>query len=501
MFRASRVSKTFPGVQALSDVSLSVASGEIHALIGENGAGKSTLVKIIGGAIEADSGEITLADAPLPKGDPVAVRADGVGIIYQEFALVPELSIAENVFLGREIARWGWLLRRRMRVEAAKFLARLGVPVGPETLVRDSSVGVCQLVEIARALASGSRLLILDEPTATLTPGEIERMFATLRQLRADGLGIIYISHRLEEVEELCDRVTVLRDGRWVATAEVAESTRDQWIHWMVGRALSDRSARTPAEVGPATAGEPSEPRLVVADLASPPFFRRASFELAPGEVVGLAGLVGAGRSSVGLCLGGALPIRSGTVRLHGRSVRFAHPAEAIRAGVGYLTEDRKGRGIFPDLGVSENVTMGTLSEFARGGVVIESRRRDAARAACERFDVRTASLEKRISELSGGNQQKALLARLLLHPLSVVILDEPTRGIDVGARAEIYRLVRDLAATGVSVLFISSDLPELLEVSDRIVVMREGVTTGALDRAVATQEAIMALATSEEAA
>ncbi|MGE3164765.1 MAG: sugar ABC transporter ATP-binding protein [Planctomycetota bacterium] len=493
----TRVSKAFPGVQALAGVDFEVAAGEIHALIGENGAGKSTLVKILGGAFAPDSGELRLGGEPLPVGDPLAVRAAGVGIIYQEFTLVPELSVADNVFLGREAARWGWLGRRRMIDETRAILERLGVGVDPRERVGGLSVGTCQLVEIARALASGSRLLILDEPSATLTPAEIERMFAALRQLRAEGLGIVYISHRLEEIEDLCDRVTVLRDGKWVATARVQATTREQWIQWMVGRAVDPDADR---DLEPS--GAPSAtPRCVVSELSSPPHFRRVSFELPAGRIVGLAGLVGAGRTAVGLCLGGALPAAAGEVRLEGRPVRFRQPAEALRAGVGYLTEDRKGRGIFPDLAVSENVTIGTLGDYARAGVIDEGRRRDAARAACARFDVRSATLDKRIAELSGGNQQKALLARLLLHPLSVVILDEPTRGIDVGARAEIYRLVRALAATGVAVLFISSDLPELLTISDRIVVMREGVTTGELDRADATQERIMQLATTEDAA
>lgn len=490
LLRAQALSKAFPGVQALDSVDLEIRAGEIHALVGENGAGKSTLVKTLGGAIRPDSGTATLAGKPLPFGDPIAARDCGVGIIYQEFTLVPELDIAENIFLGQERTRRGFLRRSEMRREAREWMERLGCDLDPRTLVKGLSVGLCQLVEIARALATGSRLLIFDEPSATLTDQELDRLFEVMSQLRAEGIGMIYISHRLEEIDRICDRVTVLRDGCSVATGVVAETSRDQLIRWMVGREIQENDEAAATDVGPV--------RLEVRRLGRAPYFRDVSFAARAGEILGLAGLVGAGRTSVALSLFGVLPPDSGEIALDGQAVRFRHPWEALSAGVGYLTEDRKGRGIFAQLSVAENITVSTLADYTRGGLLAPSRRKAAAQQACDRFDVRTASLDKKIGELSGGNQQKALLARLLLHPLKVLILDEPTRGVDVGARAEVYPMIRQLSREGVAVVIISSDLPELLQLSDRVVVLREGYSMGELHRDEATQESVMTLATAE---
>ncbi|MHC4609637.1 MAG: sugar ABC transporter ATP-binding protein [Planctomycetota bacterium] len=488
MLRATGITKSFPGVKALEDVDFEVYSGEIHALVGENGAGKSTLVKILGGALRPDAGTASLAGQPLPFGDPVRTRALGVGIIYQELALVPELSAAENIFLGREWSRTGMLSRSRMAESVADLLTNLGCRCDAHTPVRKLGVGTQQLVEVARAVGSDSRLLVFDEPSATLTDQELARLFETIRQLRADGLGIVYISHRLEEVFALADRVTVLRDGRAVATAPVDQVQRPRLIRWMVGRDLADEY--------PERRCIPQDVVLEVRNLSRPPLFRDVSFTVRSGEILGLAGLVGAGRTSAALAVFGALRPAHGEVILQGRPVHFAAPDEALASGVGYLTEDRKGRGIFESLSVAENVTISNLPDFCRGGLLSESDREEVAKDACGRFDVRTTSVSRPMRTLSGGNQQKALLARLLLRPMKVLILDEPTRGVDVAARAEVYDLINSLVADGVAVVMISSELPELLGMCDRIAVMREGVTVGTLERGEATQERIMDLAT-----
>ena len=494
MLRAQGIVKTYPGVRALDGVDLVVQPGEVHALVGENGAGKSTLVGVLDGAVAPDAGSLEWDGQPLPLGDPLAMSQRGISIIYQEFNLVPELSVTENIFLGREPTSNGLLRRRDMARVARGLLQRLGLDVDPSVAVGRLSVGLQQLVEVARALAVDAKVIVFDEPSATLTDQELQHLFQTILGLRSQGLGIVYISHRLEEIFSLADRVTVLRDGATVACAELAGLSPPQLVRWMVGRELAERQPRPRQEPGPVA--------LAVEGLDHPPYFSSASFELRRGEVVGMAGLVGAGRTSVGLCLYGALGSpRAGSVRLNGEPVGFRHPSEALDAGLGYLTEDRKGRGLLAGLSVAENVTFASLDEFVRRGLLDDRARTAAARADCERFDVRAADIQRPIANLSGGNQQKALLARLMRRQLSVLVLDEPTRGVDVGAREEVYRLVDGLVAQGLAVLVISSDLPELLQICDRIVVMREGRTVGEVDARGASQEDVMALATAESAA
>ncbi|MEM7263756.1 MAG: sugar ABC transporter ATP-binding protein [Planctomycetota bacterium] len=489
LLRAIGVTKLWPGVTALDQVSLDLRAGEVHALVGENGAGKSTLVKILGGAEIPTEGSVELAGSPLPAGNPVAARAAGIGIIYQEFTLIPELTVAENIFLGREQQRRGFLDRGAMRESSREILARLGSTLDPDEKVKRLTVGSQQMVEIARALASEARVLIFDEPSATLTDRELERLFATIRELREQGLGVIYISHRLEEIFALADRVSVLRDGQHVWTRPVSDVDRAKLIHGMVGRELEDEYAYRSRELGVTV--------LEVEGLASPPRVVDVSFDLRRGEILGLAGLVGSGRTEAALALYGREPRTGGTARLNGEPIDFRHPWEALDRGMGYLTEDRKGEGIFAGLSVAENVTVGTLRDYRVGPFLSEQRQHAAAQAACERFDVRTAGLNKKIGQLSGGNQQKALLARLLIRDLSVLILDEPTRGVDIGAKSEIYQIIYALAEAGLGVVVISSDLPELLGVCDRIGVFSEGCTRGFLERDEATQESIMELAVS----
>jgi ABC-type sugar transport system ATPase subunit len=486
LLSAAGLTKSYGGARALDGVDFELSAGEIHALVGENGAGKSTLIKILGGAVRPDGGTVALEGRPLEPGDPHASRRRGISIVHQEFTLVPELTVADNVFLGRERGRWV-LARGVMRREVGRLLDELGVAIDPGARVRDLSVAGQQMVEIARALATDARVLILDEPTATLSRVDADRLGGLLGRLRARGLGVVYISHRLEEIFAIADRITVLRDGRRVVSAPAAGVDRAQLIRWMVGRDVSEEfPARTPA---------PGAAVLDVRHLSAPPRFHDVSFSVREGEIVGLAGLVGAGRTSAALAIAGALPY-TGDVLLRGRRVRFSSPADAVAGGLAYVTEDRKARGIFPVLGVDQNITLTFVAAFASRGLIRRARERKAAEQQARDFDVRAATLAQPAASLSGGNQQKMLLARYLLRRRALVILDEPTRGVDVGARAEIYALMNRLTAEGLAVLMISSDLPELLGMSDTIVVLRAGRTTGTLARAEAGAERVMALAT-----
>ncbi len=487
----SNVSKAFPGVRALDGVSLTVEAGEIHALVGENGAGKSTLIKILGGAYVPDEGTVLLDGEPLPRGDPLAVARRGVRIIWQELALVPELTVAANVFLGREQGGWR-LARRDMERETQRVLDEIGADVRATGKVASLSVAERQMVEVARALHGEVRVLVLDEPTSSLPSADAARLLDIVRGLAKRGIGVVYVSHRLEEVFALADRITVLRDGRVTGSTPASQLDRAGLIRLMVGRDLADEFPRRTAT--------PGEPVLEVRGLASPGRIANVDLTVRRGEIVGLTGLVGSGRTSVGLALYGAIPSR-GTVRLDGRDVRIRSPSDALGAGVAYITEDRKAAGIFPALDVATNVTIATLPMFSRLGVLDRGRERAAATEAASDFDVRSTGLGQRAGTLSGGNQQKLLLARFLLEERKLLILDEPTRGVDVGAKSEIYALIDRLTKDGLGILFISSELPELLGMADRIVVMRDGRTVGELARGEATEVGIMDLATSERAA
>jgi len=470
----------------LEGVTVDVRAGAVHALVGENGAGKSTLIKILGGAVRADSGAVAVAGVPLEPGDPIDARRRGISTVYQEFTLVPALSVADNVFLGREQGR-PFLRRAAMARDVQSILDELGTEVDASAPVEGLSVAHQQMVEIARALVGDAKVLILDEPTASLSSREVDRLFDVIRRLRGRGMGVIYISHRFDEIFALADRVTVLRDGRRITTVDAAGLDRPQLIRWMVGRDVSEEFP--PREVSPGATV------LDVKALSAPPRFSSVSFSVRRGEIVGLAGLVGAGRTSAALAIAGALEAR-GDMYLGGTPARFSSPAEAIGHGVAYLTEDRKARGLFPLMAAGQNTTIASLVRLTRAGLLSIARDDEAASRAARDFDVRVASLSQPAATLSGGNQQKLLLARFLMTQPKVVILDEPTRGVDVGARADIYRLMNRLTAQGLAIIMISSDLPELLGMSDRVVVMREGRVTGELARGAATPEAVMALAT-----
>ena len=494
-----RVSKSFFSIKALRNVDLTVYPGEIHALMGENGAGKSTLMKILSGAYRPDpGGEIRIEGRPVRIDGPLGGRAAGISIIYQELSLAPNLSVAENIYLGREISHSGLLARGAMRAGVGPMLERLGADFAPSTLVAHLSMGQRQLVEIARALHARSKILIMDEPTTALSAGESERLFALIRQLRAEGLAIIYISHRMDEVYALGDRVTVLRDGALVGSLDKPQIRADTIVRLMVGREVSSfykKDHDPQARLGP--------PVLAAVDIADGRRVKGCSLTVHAGEVVGLAGLIGAGRTELAHLIIGASPKTSGHVELEGRAVTIRTPGEALDMGIAYLTEDRKALGLFLDMSCLDNINLAMLGRDAKLGCILDrDKARDRANKAFAALGIRAADVGVTAGGLSGGNQQKVLLSRLLATTPKVLILDEPTRGVDVGAKSEIYSIIDNLAKSGTAILVISSDLPEVIGICDRVIVMRAGRIAGEIRRAATSplsQEDIMALATGME--
>ncbi|MAY63143.1 MAG: D-xylose ABC transporter ATP-binding protein [Rhizobiales bacterium] len=490
------ISKTFGPVKALSDVSLTVHAGELHALMGENGAGKSTLMKVLSGAYTADpGGEVLMNGARIVLGDPKHSKKLGIAVIYQELSLAPNLTVAQNIFLGAEPSQLGITDRRSMNTKTAPILKRLGVKFGPETLVGDLSLGERQLVEIGRALAAHARVIVMDEPTTSLSTRETEQLFDVIAGLKGEGVAIIYISHRMEEIYRLSDRCSVLRDGSYVGTLSREELNASKLVSMMVGRDLSTFYKKEHKQFE-----RSGDPVLAVDRLGDGKLVHDVSFEVHPGEVLGIAGLVGSGRTELARLIYAADPVSDGTIRLHGEPIRCRTPREALSKGIAYLTEDRKGLGLFLDMSVSENVSMCVIERDA-GVFGIRNYAAAAKRAAgaMKSLAIKAPNARINVGSLSGGNQQKVLLARLLEIGPDVVILDEPTRGVDVGAKSEIYRLIDSLASEGLAVIMISSELPEIIGVADRVLVMREGTlageVTGTPDHPI-DQERIMALST-----
>jgi len=490
------ITKTYPGVRALDNVDFEVAKGEVHALVGENGAGKSTLMKILAGAQPMDSGEILLDGAPVHITSPQKAMDLGISIIYQEFNLVPYLNAAENIFLGREPkgALPGFINFPVMYAEAQKVIDQLGVRLNVRTPVNRLSIAQQQMVEVAKATSRKASIIAMDEPSATLTEHELESLFDLIRSLKAKGVSIIYISHRLEEIFQIADQVTVLRDGHLVGTNPVAETDRNEIIHMMVGRELKESAAADQKQ-----AAGISAPALTVKNLTRKGVIEDISFTVHRGEVLGVAGLVGAGRTELARAIFGADPIDSGEIWLNGHRVEIRSPRDAIRRGIGLVTEDRKALGLILGMVVRENVSLANLDAVTRVGFVNRREERRVAQRFIQELAIKTPSVEQQVQNLSGGTQQKVVLAKWLFTQSKVLIFDEPTRGIDVGSKVEIYQLMNRLAANGVAIIMISSELPEILGMSDRILVMHEGRISGELSRKDATQEKIMWLATGGE--
>ena len=483
------VSKAFGPVRVLEHVDLNLAGGEIHALMGENGAGKSTLLKILSGSYRADDGEIRIDGAAVRIDSTRAASGLGIAIIHQELNLIPQLSVTDNLFLGREQARFGVLARKRMRTETVGLLAGVGASrIDPMEAAGTLSIGRQQLVEIVTALSRKARVLIMDEPTASLTDHEIEALFTIMRNLKAQGVAIVYVSHRLEEVFRICDRVSVLRDGRFVGERTIAETSFDDIVKLMVGREIHDRFPRREVK--------PGAVRLQVDGLADRGHIRDINFEVRAGEVLGIAGLVGAGRTRVLTTLFGMTRRTAGQVLLDGAPISVRQPRDAIAAGIGFVTEDRKRQGLVQILSVRENASLVHLEQYSRFGIIRAGSERAAVRELIDELHIRTRDSELAVKALSGGNQQKVVFAKWLAKPPRVLLLDEPTRGVDVGGKAEIYHIINRLAAAGTAIVMVSSELPEVLAMSDRILVMREGRQSAIFDAHDTNQEQIMSAAT-----
>jgi ribose transport system ATP-binding protein len=484
------ISKSFPGVQALDEVTFDVAYGEIHALVGENGAGKSTLMKALTGAELPDDGRIIWREVPVSVDSPSDSQDLGISMIHQELSLLPYLTVGQNVFLGREqkwrlplFIDWPTLYK-----QTRELLAELNLNVDARAEVQDLSIAQQQMIEVAKALSNHADLIVMDEPTSTLTDKETEILFDVMRSLKEQGVSIVFITHRLEEVFEISDRITVLRDGRHIATRSTAELDQNEVVALMVGRELD--------EMYPYSETEQRETILEANDLSDGRELQSVSFELHGGEILGVAGLIGAGRTALAEVLFGVRHATSGEIRLAGQPSKIGSAKQAIANGMGFVPEDRKQQGLFLDMAVRENVVMSGMHQVTNFGFVNYGKANKLAGDIVEKLDIRTPSLRQRVRNLSGGNQQKVIIARWLALKPKVLILDEPTRGVDVGAKAEIHALMRQLAEEGVGVLMISSELPEVLGVSDRIIVMHEGRVTGRLGHDEATQDLIMHAAT-----
>jgi ribose transport system ATP-binding protein len=486
------IMKEFPGVLALNNCRFDLRAGEVHALMGENGAGKSTLMKILTGVYQKDAGTIEFKGQPVELSNPKAAQDAGISMIHQELNLAPDLTVAQNIFIGREPRRKLRLFLddRALHRQVKELFERMGLDMDPSIKVSELTVAKQQMVEIAKALSYNADVLVMDEPTAALSETEIEDLFRIIRQLRESGVGIVYISHRMDEIKRITDRITVMRDGQYIDTVSTAEVTTQDIISKMVGRQIYETSKPE------RTVGE-RETVLEVIGLNQGRTLKDINLTLKKGEILGIAGLVGAGRTELARAIFGADRIQSGEIRVHGRKVTIRGPHDAVRQGIGYLSEDRKRYGCVVDLDVKSNVAIASYGSFLRpGGWMNTTRIRKQAEDMVSRLKVKTPHVDQEVKFLSGGNQQKVVIGKWLTRDCDILIFDEPTRGIDVGAKSEIYRLLNDLAAQGKSIIMISSELPEILRMSHRILVMCEGRITGELDHEEATQESIMHLAT-----
>lgn len=486
LLRLENISKRFPGVQALSDARFDVRAGEVHALLGENGAGKSTLIKIISGVHQPDTGTMTIDGKSVQFNGPRDAQKAGIATIFQELSLYPELTVAENIFMGHHPKRFGGLVVdwRTMNARAREILDSLNIfDLDVTTKVGTLNVGNRQRVEIAKALSLNARVLIMDEPTAALTEADVERLFGIVRLLRERGVGIVYISHRLQEVFELANRVTVLRDGQYIDTRDLKNITENSLIEMMVGREIHELYPKLQTSIG--------KPVLEVENLRREPHTRGVSFHVCAGEILGISGLVGSGRSETAQAIFGIYPADSGTIKVNGKPIHIKTPADAIKHGIAYVPEDRGTQGLVRPMTLRENASMAVLKQLSTATFIKRGGERDLAHKSIQQFAIRAYSGEQIVGKLSGGNQQKVVVSKWLASNPRVLIVDEPTRGVDVGAKAEIHRLLSELAAQGLAVIMISSELPEILGMSDRVLVMREGCIAAEFPISEATQETV----------
>ena len=487
------ISKRFRGVQALNGVNFDLREGEVHALVGENGAGKSTLMKVLTGIHQPDAGEIFYLGKPYAVKNIGESQALGISMVHQELNMMNDLTVAQNIFIGREM-RSGFIIKDNDMVkETRAIFDHIGIDIDPKIKLGRLTVGKQQMVEIAKAVSRDCKVLILDEPTAALTQTEIDELFRIMADLKSKGIGMIYISHRMDEIKKISDRITVMRDGEYVGTVDTDSVTKDEIINMMTGRVVYE-DPKTHSEVP-----EDAETVLEVKNLTSGNLFKNVSFKLRKGEVLGFSGLMGAGRTEVARAIFGADPIDSGEIYVNGKPVSIKSPKDAVNLGIGYLSEDRKRYGLMLDKSVAENTALASLDKYIKFGIINDRKIKEEAQIENAKLKTKTPSMEQALKNLSGGNQQKVIIARWLIKNSDILIFDEPTRGIDVGAKSEIYTLMNELARSGKSIIMISSELVEILRMSDRVLVMCEGKKTGELDISEANQEKIMQLATKRE--
>ena len=493
LFRLENISKAFPGVKALNNVSISIEKGEVLALMGENGAGKSTLIKILAGAYKMDSGEIFCEEKKVQINDRNDSTKLGISIIFQELNLFSNLSVAENIFVNREFRKAGFIYdRERANREASLLLEKVGLNCSPDTKLVELTISQRQMVEIAKALSADAKLIIMDEPTSSLTDNEVDKLFEIISNLKESGVSVLFVSHKINEVKRIADRVHILRDGEYIATLPKEEITEEAIIKAMVGRTLENIFEKQYAEIG--------ETALEVRNLCTKNFLKNISFNVRKGEIVGFAGLVGAGRSEVMRAVFGLDAITEGEILVNGKAVRIKSPSDAIKLGLGFVPEDRKNEGLFLRMSVMKNGSIVMLDKVSNHGFINSAREYEVTRDYVQKLNVKTPNMEKEVMDLSGGNQQKVVVAKWLANNPQILIVDEPTRGIDVGAKKEIHNLISNLAKSGVAIIMISSEMPEVLGMCDRIYVMHEGRIKSELSRGEATQEKIMEVILQEDA-
>lgn len=484
------ISKSFSANKVLENVEFTILQGEVHALMGENGAGKSTLMKIMTGIYERDAGTIFLNGKEVHFKNAKEAEKAGIAVIHQELNIIPHLTVAENMFLGKEltVGKFGITRDKEMRNKTREYLNRLGIDIDPTLEAGQLSVGQQQMIEIARAVAAKTEVLVMDEPTAALTDREIEALFKVISSLKNEGVGIVYISHRMEEIFAICDRISVLRDGQFIGVKEIANTSFDEIVKMMVGRQLGDRYPERDTKIGPE--------RLKVEGLTSKGSFENISFTVNQGEILGVAGLMGAGRTEIMEAIFGFRPIQDGNISIDGKVMSIRNPYDAIREGIGFITEDRKSKGLVLDLSVRENFSLTNLRKISNKSIISKAEEWGFADEMIKKLRVKTSGREQTVKSLSGGNQQKVVIGKWLGINPKILILDEPTRGVDVGAKKEIYQLMNELTKQGVAIIMVSSELPEILGMSDRVLVIHEGKISAVIDKAKADQEIIMQAAT-----